>query len=156
MLRSVLCSSWRAVSSIYGEHHLVLLSKRISSLIVSMIDSVLKFLPRWGMSPLTLDFEKVLFPFQASAQVAGPRRSSNEAQHKHIYKVLCHPHMKGKVAWVAEKFSSFYLSRYPSCYTINASFIISCAPSFINLGMRFLLSWEGCTTLCYRILNFLH
>jgi hypothetical protein len=43
--------------------HLDLLSKRISSSITPMIDSVWKFLPGWSMLPLTLGCEKVLFPF---------------------------------------------------------------------------------------------
>jgi hypothetical protein len=43
--------------------HLNLLSKRISSLITPMIDDVWKFLPRLRMSPLTLGYEQVIFPF---------------------------------------------------------------------------------------------
>jgi hypothetical protein len=41
-------------------HH-VCFSKIMSSPIVSRIDSVWKFLPRWAMSSSTLEFEKVLF-----------------------------------------------------------------------------------------------
>jgi hypothetical protein len=66
---------------------LVWLSKRMSSLIVPRNDSVWKFLPRWVMSSSTLECEKVLFPFWASARVAGPRRSSNGAQHKESHEV---------------------------------------------------------------------
>jgi hypothetical protein len=61
--------------------HLDLLSKRISSMITPMIDAIWKFLPRWRMSPLTLGYEKVLFPLQAPAQVVEPRGSSNEARY---------------------------------------------------------------------------
>jgi hypothetical protein len=32
----------------------------------------------------------------------------------------------------------------------------SCAPSFVNLGMRFLLRGEGCNTPCYAFHNYLH
>jgi hypothetical protein len=50
--------------------------------------------------------------------------------------------------------SPFQLSSYPSCYAINAPFIVSCAPPpFINLGTRFLLRGEGCHTPCYEKLN---
>jgi hypothetical protein len=44
-------------------HH-VPLSKRISSLIAPMIDSVWEFLPWWEMSSLTLEFEKDLYHFE--------------------------------------------------------------------------------------------
>jgi hypothetical protein len=41
----------------------------------------------------------------------------------------------------------FQLSGCPSCYAVNAPFIVSCAPPpFINLVMRFLLKGEGCNT----------
>jgi hypothetical protein len=43
--------------------HFDILSKRISSPITLKIDSVGKFLPGWRMSPLTLGWEKILFPF---------------------------------------------------------------------------------------------
>jgi hypothetical protein len=39
----------------------VLSSRRISSLIVPWIDSVWKFLPRWGVLSLTLELEKDIF-----------------------------------------------------------------------------------------------
>jgi hypothetical protein len=41
--------------------HPVQLSKRMSSLIMSRIEPVQKFLPRWVMSSLMLEFEKILF-----------------------------------------------------------------------------------------------
>jgi hypothetical protein len=50
-------------------------------MITPMIDAIWKFLPRWRMSPLTLGYEKVLFPLQAPAQVVEPRGSSNEARY---------------------------------------------------------------------------
>jgi hypothetical protein len=44
------------------------------------------------------------------------------------------------------------LSGYPSCYTVNAPFIISCAPPpFINLGIRFLLRGRAVTP-CIMVL----
>jgi hypothetical protein len=62
----------------------VLPSKRISSSIAPMIDSVLKFLPRWGMSSLPLELEKKCVPFRAFNRV-GQRRWSNEAQYQHSH-----------------------------------------------------------------------
>jgi hypothetical protein len=55
------------------------------------------------------------------------------------------PRMKRKVAWVIEEPSSFQTSICPSCYVVNASFIISCAPSFVNLETRFLLRGRAIT-----------
>jgi hypothetical protein len=54
-----------------------------------------------------------------------------------------------------EESSPFQLSGYPSCYTINASFIISCAskPSFHKSRQDFLLRGEGCNTPCYSSPN---
>jgi hypothetical protein len=39
---------------------------------------------------------------------------------------------------------------------VNASFIVSCAPSFVNHMMRFLLRGEGCNTPCYGCTNYHH
>jgi hypothetical protein len=61
--------------------HLDLLSKRISSPVTPMIDSVWKFIPGWRMSPLTVGYENVLFPFWAPARVVEPRGSNNEAHY---------------------------------------------------------------------------
>jgi hypothetical protein len=47
-----------------------------------MIDSIWKFSPGWGILPLTLGYEKVLFPLQAPARIVEPRGPSNEAQNK--------------------------------------------------------------------------
>jgi hypothetical protein len=63
--------------------------------------------------------------------------------------VPCRPCLKGKVAWVTEESSSLQTSICPSCYAVNASFIVSCASSIVNLRTRFLLRGEGCNTLCY-------
>jgi hypothetical protein len=73
---SLWAHTWLYIPILFGP------SKRISSLIVPIIDLVWKFLPQLGILSLTLEFEKVLFPFRASARVVGPRRPSNEAQHK--------------------------------------------------------------------------
>jgi hypothetical protein len=69
------------ISHVTSCMNLNLLSKRILSPITSKIDSVWKFLPRWRMSPLTLGYEKIIFPFWASARVIEPRGSSNEAHY---------------------------------------------------------------------------
>jgi hypothetical protein len=53
-----------------------------------------------------------------------------------------------------EESSPFQLIVYPSGYTVNAPFIVSCAPPpFINLRLRFLLRGEGYNTPCYGKLN---
>jgi hypothetical protein len=39
---------------------------------------------------------------------------------------------------------------------VNASFIVSGASTFINLGTRFLLWGKGCSTLCYDFPKHLH
>jgi hypothetical protein len=39
---------------------------------------------------------------------------------------------------------------------VNASFIVSCAPSFVNLETRFLLMGEGYNTPRYGFTNHLH
>jgi hypothetical protein len=49
------------ISPVHSYIHPVQLSKRMSTPIVSMIESVWKFLPWWAMSSLTLEFENVLF-----------------------------------------------------------------------------------------------
>jgi hypothetical protein len=49
--------------------HPILLSQRISSPIAPMLDSVWKFLPQWGMSSLTLRFEKILFHSERSLEL---------------------------------------------------------------------------------------
>jgi hypothetical protein len=69
--------------------------------------------------------------------------------------VLCHQCMKGKATWKHKKFPPFQLSRYPSCCTMNASFNIFCAPSFINLGTRFLLKGRVVTPRVTRMLIFI-
>jgi hypothetical protein len=53
-------------------------------------------------------------------------------------KLLCHPRMKGKVSWVTDESSSLQTSSCPSCYAVNASFIISCAPPSKILERDFL------------------
>jgi hypothetical protein len=57
-----------------------------------------------------------------------------------VVQVLCHPSAEGKSTWEIKKCASVQGSWYPLYTTVNASFIISCAPTpFINLEMRFLL-----------------
>jgi hypothetical protein len=44
--------------------------------------------------------------------------------------VLCHPRLKGKVAWETEKFSSIQRSQNPLFSTVNVPFIVFlCSPS---------------------------
>jgi hypothetical protein len=143
--------------------HLDLLSKRISSLITPLIDSVWKFLPGWRMSPLTLGHQKVLFPFWAPTWVVEPRGSSNQPRYNQSHEAqfdstrwdVTHA-PKGKLHEGPGSFPPFNCpyTRYHSCYSVNASFIVSCAPPpFINLGTIFLLRGKGCNTPCYRKLN---
>jgi hypothetical protein len=47
----------------------------------------------------------------------------------------CSPKLVGPRRWRLQ-----IRSRCPSWYVVNASFIVCCAPSFVNLGTRFLLS----------------
>jgi hypothetical protein len=53
-----------------------------------------------------------------------------------------------KVAWMTEKIFPFRLSlyRYPSCYSVNTSFIISYTPPSKSRD-RLLLRGEGCNTM---------
>jgi hypothetical protein len=110
------------------------------------------------MSPLTLGYEKILFPFRASARVIEPRGSSNEAHYNKSQEAqsdstrgdVVHT-LKGKLHEGPRSChpSNYLDTQYPSRYPFNASFIISCAPPpFVNLGMRFLLRGEGCNTPC--------
>jgi hypothetical protein len=48
------------------------------------------------------------------------------------------------------------LFHYPACYAVNASFIVSCAPFFVNLMTIFLLRGEGSNIMCYSFPNHLH
>jgi hypothetical protein len=66
-------------------------------------------------------------------------KTSRVMKHNPIRQGAMSPTQEGKVAWVSKKSSYFQLSRCPSCYLVNASFIVSCAPSFVNLRTRFLL-----------------
>jgi hypothetical protein len=50
---------------------------------------------------------------------------------------------------------AFLLPTIPirSCYTVNASFIVSYAPSFVNLGMIFLLRGRAVTSHVIKFLS---
>jgi hypothetical protein len=101
--RSIICSSRAHVSLILSKYptwcrstssHVIMislmpscichvwLSKRISSLIMPIIDPVWKFLPWWRIVTLNIGIWESSFPFRASAWVAGPRGPSNEARYK--------------------------------------------------------------------------
>jgi hypothetical protein len=137
----------------------VWVSKRMLSSIAPKIDSVWKFLPRWRMSPLTLGYEKILFPFRASTRVIELRGLSNEARYNQSQEAqsdstqwdVAHT-PKGKLH---EGPRSCPPSNYPDtrylCFSvINVSYIVSCAPPYVNLRTRFLLREGGCNTPCYR------
>jgi hypothetical protein len=124
----------------------VRVSMRMSSLITPKINSVWKFLPWWRMSPLTLGYEKILFPFRAPAQVIEPRGSSNEACYNQSHEAqsdstrcdVTHT-PKGKLHEGPRSCSPFNYpdTRYLRFSVINASYIVSCTPPHVNLGMRF-------------------
>jgi hypothetical protein len=141
--------------------HPVRLSKRVSSPIAPRIDSIWKFLPRWVMLSSTLEFEKVPFLVRVPDRVVEPRGWSNEAHYNQS-----HEAQSGSTRWDVthapkEKLHEGPRSSppfnypdtwYPSCYSVNASFIISCAPPpFINLGMRFPLRGRAVTP-CVTVL----
>jgi hypothetical protein len=117
--------------------HPVLPSNRISSSIMQMIDSIWKFLPRLGMSSLTLEFEKSSFPFRVSDWVGGPRRSSNEAQHKESYEAQSDSTMyyvaHARKEKPHRKLRSFLLSTVSISSFLHDQCIIHrflCSPSF--------------------------
>jgi hypothetical protein len=119
----------------------VRLSKRMSSSIVLRIDSVWKFLPRWMM-----EFGKIPFPFRASARVAGPRRSNNEAQNKQSHEAQSDSTRSYVSHAQKEKLHGKPRSFLLSTDSISSSLRNQCIVhhflyplSFINLGTRFLL-----------------
>jgi hypothetical protein len=131
-------------------------SKRISSSIAPMITPVWKFLPRRGILSLTLELENVLFHSEHLIEWWSATQAESWST-TGVYKVPCRPLMDGKPIWETEKFSPFQRSRYLRSSTINASYIVSCAPPpSINLGTRFLLRGQGCNTLCYDLPNHHH
>jgi hypothetical protein len=99
------------------------------------------------------------FPFWASAQVTGPRRSSNEAQNKQSHEAqsdstmcyVAHARKEKCHGWPR----NFPRSNCPDilCSTRQtrlSSFLVP--PPFENLGTIFLLRGEGCNTPCYGYL----
>jgi hypothetical protein len=127
------------------------LSKRMSSLITSRIDLVWKFLPRWAMSSSMLEFEKVFFHFEYPLELQDQedwvrkRNTSRVMKHNPILQSAMssmHGRKSGMGDW--EVFLD-QLFRCPSCYAVNASFIVSCASSFVNLRTRFLLRGRAVT-----------
>jgi hypothetical protein len=133
------------ISHITSCIHLNPLSKRISSLITPMIDAVWKFLPRWRMLPLTLEYEKVLFPFRAPARVVEPRGSSNEvcynqSQEAQSDSTRCYVTHARKEKWHGWSRSLPPYKRPIVLLAMQSMHLSSfLMPSFINLGMRFLL-----------------
>jgi hypothetical protein len=142
--------------------HPVLPSKRISSLITPIIDSVWKFLPQLGMSTLTLEFEKVLFPFRASAQVVAPRGPSNEAQHKQSHETQsnstrCYPPTHERKSGMGDR-EVFLLSTVPLSFLRRDQCILHCflCPLFRKSQDETSFKGEGCNTPCYVFPNYFH
>jgi hypothetical protein len=110
----------------------------------------------------TLKFEKVLFSFRASARVAGPRRPSKEAKHKQSHEaqsdsIGCYVAHARRESGMDDRevfppFNRFSILLATQSMHIS-SFLV--APSFVNLGMRFLLREESCNTACYDSSNYL-
>jgi hypothetical protein len=109
------------------------------------------------MGDAVLDFGtwECSFPFRANDRVR-PRRSSDEVQHKQSHEsqsesTRCHvAHSWMEKLSKRPRSSLFQRSQYLCFSTINASYIVSCAPPpFVNLRTRFLFKGEGCNTLCY-------
>jgi hypothetical protein len=130
---------WLHVSiSIYCPREYRLWSRRwsISLEVLTLVEDVTLNIGIW---------ERVQFPFWASDRV-GPRRPSNETQHQQSHEVqsdttryyVAHTWKEKWHGWPRSP-PSFQLFWCPFCYAVNVSFIISSAPSFINLRMRFLL-----------------
>jgi hypothetical protein len=142
--------------------HPILPSKRISSSIAPMIDSVWKFLPRWGMLSLTLELEKVLFHSEHSIELdqEGVRKRNTSRVMKH------NPILQGAMSPTQGRKSSmrdrevFLLPTVPISPILRDQCILHrflCfPPPFVNLGMRFLLRREGCNIPCYDFPNYLH
>jgi hypothetical protein len=140
----------------------VRLYKRMSYSITPRIDSAWKFLPWWVMSSSTLQFEKVLFDFEHLNELMDQEDVSNGAQHKESREAQskstrCYVTHARKEKLHGKPWS-FLLQRseYPPFSTVNASSLVSCAPSFVNLRIRFLLRGEGCNTPYYGCPNYSH
>jgi hypothetical protein len=110
---------------------------------------------------LTLKLEKVIFlfehPIELDTEDRVMKRNTNRVMKYDLIlqgaMSLMHRRKSGmgdREAFLVQRFSC------PSCYTINASFIVSCAPSIINLEMRFLLRGEGYNTPYYDYPNYCH
>jgi hypothetical protein len=82
------------------------------------------------------------------------KRIDNERNMIRFYKVLCRLCMEGKkVVWEAEKSSSFQPSRCSLFCIVNASFIVSCAPSFQKSWDDVSFRGGAVTPLVIKILN---
>jgi hypothetical protein len=118
----------------------------------------LEVLTPMGDVVLNVEIWESSFPFWAFNWVDGPRRLSNGAQHKESHEaqsnstmMLGHSCTEGIVSWETDKFPSFNGSKI---LLLHGQGIFHCflCPSFVNLGMRFLLRGEGCNTPCYFFL----
>jgi hypothetical protein len=102
------------------------------------------------MLSLTLKLEKVIFlfehPIELDTEDQVMKRNTNRVMKYDLIlqgaMSLMHRRKSGmgdREAFLVQRFSC------PYCYTINAFFIVSCAPSIINLEMRFLLRGRAIT-----------
>jgi hypothetical protein len=93
-------------------HH-VRLSKRMSSLIAPMIESVWKFLPWcWNLRKFFYIPSARSNKWTEKIELWGVTEAELWSTIQ-LYKVLCNLCMEGKVAWMTEKISPFQLSWYP-------------------------------------------
>jgi hypothetical protein len=136
--------------------HLVPLSKRMSSPIMPMIESVWKFLPWWAMSSLTLESEKVLFHSEHSIEFMDQGDRVIEHNTRRVVKhnpILqgAMSSMHGRKKWHGWPRGSppFQLSWYPISFLLLGQGIVHhfLCPLLLNLETRFLL-WGRIVTPC--------
>jgi hypothetical protein len=134
-----------------------LLSKRISSSITLMIDPFWKFLPGWRMSPLTLDFEEVLFLSELPLELLNQedrvmrRHTSRVMKRNQILQGDMLPTHRRKGGMGDQEVLLHLIILMTSL--LHNQRVLHCffcfPPPFVNLRTRFLLRGEGCNTMCY-------
>jgi hypothetical protein len=136
--------------------HLVRLSKRGSSLITLRIDSLWKFLPGRVRLSSILEFEKAIFHSEYPLELLhqedrvmehNTRRAMKHSSILHGMMLPTHERKSGMGGREV-----FRLSTVPLSFLIRGQCIFYrfLCPSFINIGMRFLLRGKGCNTPCYK------
>jgi hypothetical protein len=120
--------------------------------------------PAWNLrKSLTLEFGRILFHSEHSIELLDQEDRVMEHNTRRVMKH--NPILQGGMSLMRGRkscmgtweVSFFQRSRYLRFSAVNASFIVSCAlHPFINLGMRFLLRREGCSTPCYGCPNYHH